>query len=146
MSGSRWTPWNPWNPWIFTHTDMLSRSQHNICQLHQLFHPGFLGSVTISLLPEADVHHAAQISACGQDIAAKGSFAAAFVGNFHSWTHPRRSATELPPMGSVLRHSKVSKVLKRCFSMFQPQSHLRFSPFGSDQFEQGSNLVAVTWH
>ena len=61
--------------------------------------PGFASFLVggiISLLPEADVHHAAQISACGQDIASRGSFAAAFVGNFHGWTHPRRSVMELP--------------------------------------------------
>lgn len=78
------------------------RNGFYLCQHRQLRHlpPGFLG-VIISL-PEADVHHAAQLSACGQDIATKGSFAAAFVGNFHGWTHPRRSATE-HPRGYVLR-------------------------------------------
>lgn len=38
---------------------------------------------------EADVRDAAQIASCGQDIASSGSFAAAMVGSFHGWTHPR---------------------------------------------------------
>ena len=39
---------------------------------------------------KADVRHAAQLSACGQDIASGGSLAAAFVGTFHGWIHPRK--------------------------------------------------------
>eukprot|EP00435_Cladocopium_sp_Y103_P037337 s2143_g9.t2 len=52
-------------------------------------------------LAVADVHHAAQISACGQDIASRGSFAAAFVGNFHGWTHPRNYAELLWQSGAL---------------------------------------------
>lgn len=60
-----------------------------------------LQGCTLWRLAAADVHHAAQLSACGQDIATKGSFAAAFVGNFHGWTHPRNYAELLWQSGAL---------------------------------------------
>ncbi|CAK0855020.1 unnamed protein product, partial [Prorocentrum cordatum] len=38
----------------------------------------------------ADVRQVAQLSACNQEVAGDGSFAAAFVGQFCGWAHPRR--------------------------------------------------------
>ncbi|CAE7507426.1 unnamed protein product [Symbiodinium sp. CCMP2456] len=48
------------------------------------------GCALWALARPVDVRHAAQISACGQEVAGAGSFAAAFFGAFTGWRHPRR--------------------------------------------------------
>ncbi|CAJ1343080.1 unnamed protein product, partial [Effrenium voratum] len=54
-----------------------------------------------ALAAPADVRHAAQVSACGQELAGSGSFAAAFVGDFRNWTHPRSYAELLWQAGAL---------------------------------------------
>ncbi|CAE7241848.1 unnamed protein product [Symbiodinium microadriaticum] len=48
------------------------------------------GCALWALARPVDVRHATQISACGQEVAGTGSFAAAFFGAFTGWRHPRR--------------------------------------------------------
>merc|ERR1712032_75384 len=49
-----------------------------------------IGCSVLVVSAPTDVRQAAQLSACNQDIAGEAAFAAAFVGRFDQWHHPRR--------------------------------------------------------
>eukprot|EP00439_Symbiodinium_sp_Y106_P066321 s1592_g10.t2 len=59
------------------------------------------GCALWALARPVDVRHAAQISACGQEVAGAGSFAAAFFGTFTGWRHPRRYLELLRHAGAL---------------------------------------------